>query len=572
MKQFFIQLVALFILFGIAQFIIAQSPDTLWTKTFGGSFSDNGTAILQTSDNGYIFCGETFSFGAGASDVWLIRTDANGDTLWTRTYGGGGGSYESAHSIRETSDGGFIITGTIYDVVFDVLLIRINADGDTLWTRRFGGFDSENGYSVLQTPDNGFIVCGQTRTFHASGFGSSIWLIRTDQNGDTLWTKTYGGGSYQGGFSINSTSDSGFVITGSYNNGGVNSTEVWLLRTDAGGDTLWTKTFGGPGSHEGYAVHQTSDNGFIIGGMNSWTHIWLIRTDENGDSLWTKMYEGSIGQTNTLNQVSDGGFILTGGNNFGDLLIIRTDAVGDTLWTKILGGINGDYGSEIIQTSDGGYILVGTTSSFGSGASDVWLIRIEAEDPIPVELSSFSAKINGNNVELNWATATETNNSGFEIERFQNSKSTVHEWESIGYLVGSGTTTERNSYSFIDKNILPGSYSYRLKQIDFDGSFDYSAVVEINIFLPGEFILHQNYPNPFNPSTTIKFSSGLNERASLKVFNIIGEEIAEIFNDTIEAGKVYEVKFNAGNLSSGIYYYSLTQGSDAATEKMLLLK
>ncbi|NWF49686.1 MAG: DUF4623 domain-containing protein [Ignavibacteriaceae bacterium] len=189
--------------------------------------------------------------------------------------------------------------------------------------------------------------------------------------------------------------------------------------------------------------------------------------------------------------------------------------------------------------------------------------------PIPVELVSFAAIPSGNNVTLNWSTATETNNKGFSIERSSDNKS----FKEIGFISGFGTSTELREYSFIDNNLAAGKYYYRLKQIDFDGSYKYSNVVEVNVLInPNAFELSQNYPNPFNPTTSIKFSLGKNDVASLKIFNSIGEEVATLFNSPVEAGRVYEVKFDAAKLTSGVYFYQLKQGDRVETKKMILIK
>jgi len=189
--------------------------------------------------------------------------------------------------------------------------------------------------------------------------------------------------------------------------------------------------------------------------------------------------------------------------------------------------------------------------------------------PIPVELISFASIVSGNNVTLHWKTATETNNYGFEIIRFDNNGK--NEWEAIGFVAGHGTTTEQQQYSFVDEAIEPGIYQYRLKQIDYNGTYEYSKIIEVEIAAPTKFSLEQNYPNPFNPSTTIKYSIKKNDLVTLKVYDILGKEVAALINENQEAGN-YSVKFNASNLPSGIYFYRLKSGSFSSTKKLILLK
>lgn len=187
---------------------------------------------------------------------------------------------------------------------------------------------------------------------------------------------------------------------------------------------------------------------------------------------------------------------------------------------------------------------------------------------IPVELISFTSRTEGNDVHLSWITATETNNMGFEIHR--KTQNDI-EWKIIGFVEGRGTTTETNTYSFTDSDLSPADYSYRLKQIDFDGSFEYSKVIEVTIQAPTEFSLSQNYPNPFNPSTVIKFSIANETNVNLTVFNLLGERIKEIKNENMRPG-YYEINFDASNLSSGIYFYRITADEFVETKKMILMR
>ena len=214
------------------------------------------------------------------------------------------------------------------------------------------------------------------------------------------------------------------------------------------------------------------------------------------------------------------------------------------------------------------------------------ILKMEYDDIVPVELISFTASVlqNEKAVQLNWTTATETNNSGFEIYRLQDSKiEKLQDWNMIGFVPGFGTTTEPKSYSFVDNDITTGIYKYRLKQIDFDGSFEYSNEIEVEVdFTPKEFVLYQNYPNPFNPATTIKFEIPNVETTrrvvftTLKVYDVLGNEVATLVNEEKQPG-VYEVEFSVGQDSSpdkasGIYFYQLKAEGFVQTKKMILLR
>lgn len=190
---------------------------------------------------------------------------------------------------------------------------------------------------------------------------------------------------------------------------------------------------------------------------------------------------------------------------------------------------------------------------------------------IPVELISFNTMVDGNNINLHWITATETNNSGFQVERREQKKESSEEWKNIGFVSGKGTTTELKSYFYKDENLNAGKYHYRLKQIDFDGTFEYSNIVEAEILPPTRFSLKQNYPNPFNPTTSIQFTLSSKEFVTLKIFNLLGKEIATLVNEERQVGN-HRIDFNASDLSSGIYYYRIVAGKFSDTKKMVLIK
>ena len=206
------------------------------------------------------------------------------------------------------------------------------------------------------------------------------------------------------------------------------------------------------------------------------------------------------------------------------------------------------------------------TSAFGGGEIRGQLFETKA---LPVELTSFTVSTNGNNVLLNWTTATELNNLGFQVQRSINKQ----DWGSLGFINGKGTSSEISNYAFEDKNISSGKYYYRLKQVDNNGTFQYSDIVEVVVgSIPTGFILEQNYPNPFNPSTVIKFGFDKATKASLKIYDLLGKEVATLFNGSAEGGRIYELTFNASDLSSGIYYYRLIGNSNTKIKKMMLLK
>jgi hypothetical protein len=312
------------------------SGDTVWTKTYGGTGNDAGYFVQQTTDGGYIVVGYTLSFSA-SRDVYLIKTDSSGDTTWTKTYGGAGN--DIAYSVQQTADLGYIVTGYTSSHgagAQDVYLIKTNASGDTLWTRTYGGTGDDEGSSVRQTSDGGYIIAGLTSSFGAGTYYA--YLIRTNASGDTLWTRTYGWGLAAEGSSVRQTSDGGYIVTGYTYPSAPTTYDVFLVKTNSVGDTLWTRAYGGAGADYGYSVRQTTDGGYIVAGTtrlspNFDVNVYLIKTNASGDTLWTSKYGGGADdEGNSVQQTTDGGYIIAGfTNSFGPnyaVYLIKTDANG----------------------------------------------------------------------------------------------------------------------------------------------------------------------------------------------------------------------------------------------------
>jgi regulation of enolase protein 1 (concanavalin A-like superfamily) len=371
----------------VPQFAGAQ-PDTLWTRTYGGIENDCGESVIQASDGGFIVAGYSAMNGPGNDDVYLMKTDANGDILWSKTYGGP--LSDRGYSVTQTSEGEFVIAGytDFYGVdVSDVYLIKTDANGDTVWTMTYGGPSSDRGYSIIQTDDGGFAVTGHT---WLQSVNYEIYVIRTDAYGDTLWTRTYGGVNNDQARSIAQTSDGGFIITGYTETYSSGSSNIYLVRTDPNGDLLWEQAYGGIGDDWGYDVAQTSDGGYIIVG---WTSaygdgngdVYLIRTDTNGDVLWAQSYGGNQWESGySVTQSADGGFVVAGtsssyGSGGYDVYLIKVNSLGDTLWTRTYGSTGWEQGSSIARTSDDGYIVAGWTNSYGVGETDIYLLRFGSD-------------------------------------------------------------------------------------------------------------------------------------------------------------------------------------------------
>jgi hypothetical protein len=360
-----------------------------WSRTFGGPSGECGSCLDQTQDGGYIITGYTYSYGAGDHDLWLVKTDARGETAWTRTYGGT--DHDEGRAVQQTQDGGYIVAGSTESFAAGrkaAWLIKTNAYGDTLWTKTYGGWYNF-GFSVQQTRDGGYILAGGAE----SGNANDAWLAKLDADGNVTWNKTYGGAGYEGIVSVRQTQDCGYIVAGYTSSFGAGGYDVWLIKTDSSGDSVWTRTYGGTGEEEGYSVQQTRDGGYAISGCTDSygagvLDAWLIKTDTHGDTIWTRTY-GSFSYERgwSVQQTPDDGYIIAGymcdiGAGGGDVWVVKTDASGNKAWDLALGGTSDDLGYSVQQTKDGGYVVVGTTESFGAGGEDVWLIKLDSEGKV----------------------------------------------------------------------------------------------------------------------------------------------------------------------------------------------
>jgi hypothetical protein len=348
--------------------LFAQAPDTLWTRTYGGADHDEGRSLQETSDLGYIITGYT---RAPTSGIYLIKTDTDGNLLWTKTYQT---SYLciGGLDVKQTFDKGYVIVGQTsrpftYD---DIWLIKTDSLGDTLWTRFFGGGLPDVAYSVVETEDSGFVF---TYNVHVVSSWWETGLAKFDANGNFAWMKPYGSGE---SYSLQQTMDGGFVSTGQIHD------SLYIRKANELGDTMWTRCYGNCQS-VGSSLEQLSDGGYIATGMTYETDVILVRTDSLGNALWAKIYGGDgIDFGEAVIQTSDGGFVITGTTtSFGaggwDLYLIKTDEYGDTVWTKTYGYAGSDFGLDIKPTFDGNWIITGSTDAFGAGYRDVWLLKFE---------------------------------------------------------------------------------------------------------------------------------------------------------------------------------------------------
>lgn len=366
--------------------IFVFPPYEEWNKTFGGKEFDTCFSVEKTSDNGYILLGRTGSYGAGSMDVWLIKTDADGIEIWNKTFGGADSDW--GYMVKQTYDDGYIICGgtkSFGSGLEDVWLIKTDATGDKQWSKTFGGTKYDYSYSVQQTTDGGYILTGFTESY---GAGSrDVWLIKTDTDGHELWNKTYGSSNYDYGYSVKQTTDYGYIIAGYTGSYGAGYSDVWLIKTNANGVEIWNNTFGGDDDDFAYCVQQTTDGGYVLIGR-TWSYgagfndAWLIKTNSSGIKQWSKTFGGiSYDYGYSIQQTPDNGYIIAGGTQSfvtgpnADVWLIKTDSSGNEIWNKTFGGDGHDKAYSVQYISGDEYIIAGGDDSYGSN-HDAWLIKV----------------------------------------------------------------------------------------------------------------------------------------------------------------------------------------------------
>ncbi|TKJ42179.1 hypothetical protein CEE37_00440 [candidate division LCP-89 bacterium B3_LCP] len=614
-----------FILMGVVGIMFvsyAQPPDTLWTQYFGGDYQDQGSSVRQTADDGFIIAGFTLSYGAGYYDAWLVKTDTWGTIIWHRTFGGS--DHEHASDVQQTPDGGYIIVGNTASFGaggHDVWLIKTDSYGFEEWDYTFGEAGNEYGSSVQLTPDGGYII---------GGTKGAPWMIKTDANGAEEWNRVFGVIGNATGTDLDQTGDGGYILTGYTQEYGEDE-DAFLVKTDINGNEQWTQIYGGTSADRVFSVQNTDDDGYIMAGN---THsfgsgqkdVWLVKTDSAGDTIWTRTFGGSDGdQGECVQQTTDGGYIITGitdswGAGENDLWLIKTDSLGNEEWNQPVGAEEHENGYSVVQTTDGGYIVTGGTSSYGSGSEDLYLVRVDAENQyIPIEIT-FEPLYEPIYI-LPWGGEV-----GYYINltNLSPEQRTLDLWIDIllpdtslygPVLLREDITLQPSSHlsrlmiQEVPAGAPEGRYinqgqigDFALQEIWDEDAFAFTKVgydqggsgeaidnwnlsgwdesVETVGFgefdLPEEFALLGVFPNPFNPTTTISFTLPEPGLVRLEVFDIRGREVGSAQDRPLREGWMVagqqQITFDGSGLASGIYIYRLTAGEFSASGKMVLMK
>ncbi len=594
---------------------LKSQPVIQWEKSLGGNIEDLATCVQQTSDSGYIIAGYSFSDSGsfsnnhGNDDYWIVKLDKAENIQWKKLFGGS--SYEYAYCIQQTSDEGYIIAGesssnngnvTGNHGSGDCWILRLDSLGSIKWEKSFGGTEGDAAQSVQQTSDGGFIIAGSSASkngdvSHNHG-QNDYWVVKLNNEGNIDWENSFGGTKDDVAYSVKQTSDGGYIVAGTTSSndkdvlGFHGYYDYWVVKLNSEGHAQWTKCLGGLGDDEATSIQQTSDGGYIVAGRAASDNngdvtgnhggydYWIVKLDKSGNLKWEKSLGGTdYDIANSIQQTSDGGYIIAGqslssngdvnGNRGGtDYWIVKLDHIGNIQWQQTYGGSSGDGANSIEQTLDGGYIIAGysysndkdVTGNHGNGFPDYWIVKL-SPDILPITLLNFDGIIENNQTILKWSTANEMNNKGFEVQKSLNGQN----FTKIGFVTSHGNSSQVTNYNFFDAKLLSGSNYYRLKQIDNDGKFSYSSIINLDFTKFDWSVLS-------NPSNNVWVQLQLDKTAkvSIQVISINGKITQTINKGNISVG-TYSVPVNLNHASSGVYIIQLHVDDKTYSKKIIKL-
>jgi hypothetical protein len=679
---------------------IAQLSPPPGTKTFGLGYDDRGSQIIPTDEGGYLFLGTLNNLETYSEDMWLVKLDFSGEIIWQQIYGGGGS--ERGYCILEVSTGGFLLAGctTSYgEGGYDAWLVKIDSTGGIDWQKTYGNSLDDYPFYLIPGQNDGFVIAGTTTDTLLGKF--DLWAFKIDSEGNVEWETIMGDFDQDQIRSIQQTSDGGYITAGYTVQDLETRYDLWLVKLSSEGDSLWSKIYGGYERDVAQSVQVLSGDSLLVMGYNESItgdkDIWILKTDPQGNIINSTTFGGEYPEYgHILNKSRDGNFLITGyTESFGavgwDLLMLKVDSEGNAIGSKTYGGDGQDFGHDFYQDENGGYVCLGITDSYGAGGWDAWMIwtdsleqTIPPADPAPsiksitdipsdqggwVNLEFYKCQYDTDTlvvpksgsaelytVEINdgsgWKAAASTAAYGKELYTIvvPTPKDSTHKddglldfrviaameegnfvsdvvsgysvdnlspkipsgvggviteesnlqitWEpnseaDLGYYIvyrsqdeinfdESGQTDET---TFIDSEVIAGvNYSYSVTAVDTNGNeSDYSDIVTLSVStvesrpdIPVHYYLTQNFPNPFNPQTTIKY--GLLKAGEVRViiYDVLGNIVKFLINQNQPRGH-YQVIWNGVNtqneqVSSGIYYYQIITDDFQDVKKMFLIR
>jgi hypothetical protein len=363
-----------------------------WARTFGDPGEDRATVVLQAPGGGFFVAGWT-SFRVLGVDFWLLGLDENGNILWERACGGEKDEWALDAALR--TDGGLLAAGWTKSTtigILDTWVVELDAGGGVQWQKAYGGPGRDIVFAVHRTPDGGTVLGGEA--LDAEGLFYRPWILKLDGGGSIAWQKTYGRFESESGLDVNLTADGGFIAARWSHVDATGDEDVILFRLDGAGELLWSRSYGAAGVDvSARSVSPASDGGFVVAGgaglsTGRGIDLWVIRLDGDGGILWQKAYGGGEDDSATsIRETPDGGFVVSGltrsfGAGSSDVWLLRLDSSGNPVWQRTYGGEAEEGDSRVMTTSDGGFIVASSTTSFGAGDWDAWVLKLNPDGTI----------------------------------------------------------------------------------------------------------------------------------------------------------------------------------------------
>lgn len=549
MKRFFFLCIVTFVTFN---FNSIHAQDTYWIEAIGGEDRRNldyAPSVIVT-DDGYVAVG--YSEGAieatSQLDFLIVKLDKNGGLLWSRAIGGA--QDDRAYTIEQTPDNGYFITGYTelnhyHPETSDIVAIKLSSDLTVEWAKVIGTIpgSAEHAFSGRRTEDGGYIIAGKT-DLNNSTSGMDVLIVKLNSSGELGWAKTIGSAGLEHASGIVRTQDGGYAISGMTNSGGAGRSDVLILKLDMNNNLQWAKAVGSTNNESCNwdGIRQTSDGGFFIGGTitppGGSDDFYFVKLQSNGNLDWAKVIIGENRDACwTVTPTTDGGYIAGGlyegipTIDGGNVLLVRLDRDANFLWATRLADTTFQEIEEIKEIEDG-YVIAGVTHG------DFLVAKLNMAGLVPG--SSYTTRITPSIIS-----------------------------PSIGVtplsLVTTDVTPKVTVKDFTPQVVIPKLRIETLASVTGVGG---SKAIDI---VQGKFALYQSYPNPFNPTTTIQFSIPHREHLTLKVFDMLGREVATLVNGELDSGE-HSVVFGAKDLPSGVYFYRLQAGSFVEQRKMVIIK
>jgi hypothetical protein len=587
--------------------LFSQAPSIQWQTTLGGSNEEQATFGQQTLDGGYVVTGSTasndydVSNNHGEYDTWVVKLNSQGSIDWQKAFGGS--SVEDVRCIIQTADSGYMVCGSSSSHNGDVTghhggyeedywIVKLNKNGIIDWQKSYGGSSRDHAVCISATSDNGYIISGITYSTNGdvthnrdSDYGDD-WVVKIDSVGNIKWQKTYGGSGSEYPATIKETLDKGYVIAGysNSNNGDIKGNhgdyDYWIFKIDSLGAMQWQKSLGGSREDYGNSIIQLKDSGYIfagytlsnngdVTGSHGNSDCWIVKLSSKGGIEWQKAYGGSSQDMATsMQQTSDGGFVIAGSSastdgdvtyNHGvlDDWVIKIDSTGILQWQKAYGGSKEDAANCIQTTTDGGYVLFGDTQSSDGDVTkyytgaNFWVVKLTFSI-LQSDLVNFNAKRSNSNAEVSWQTSTEINTNRFVLKRSFDGVN----FYPVSTIKAAGKSNKLINYHYTDLNIEKlGSIYYQLQLIDNDGKSNLSNVIKLPVTLSKLYI--QVSPNPVLSKTlSVHIETDKTQPIQLIIDNSLGKKIINE-KRILEAGS-NTLSYNTTSWTKGIYYIQLS--------------